>query len=124
MDIISYQQRIRTWLQRVLGDEVRTNRAERAARLVEEAIELAQVEGVELDGIDRIAKRVYRRPVGEASQEVAGVAVCLLAFADATSIDLNAVTGKEIARIEQVPAEKIRARHNAKAADGTALEAK
>jgi hypothetical protein len=124
LDVVTSEARISNWLQSVLGTEVRTNLRERASRIVEEAIELAQVEGVDKEQVQRIVERVYSRPVGVASQEIAGIQVCVLAYTDAADIDLAKVTNDEITRIED-PAliEKIRAKHAAKAAAGTAIPA-
>jgi len=63
------QERILTWAIDTFG-EVAKNPHERAARLVEEAIEVAQAVGLPLDTVDIIAGRVYSRPPGELAQEI------------------------------------------------------
>src|SRR4051812_11277389 len=49
------------WAVRSFGP-IALNRDERAARMAEEAVEVAQVEGVPLDVMQRITARVYSRP--------------------------------------------------------------
>jgi len=113
--------RIVAWLETRYGHEITTNRQERAMRLVEESIELAQAEGVSPIIIQNIRNRVYSRPPGSPSQEAAGVMLCLVAWAEATSHDLELISEVELDRIEQVPVEISRQRHQAKADLGTAL---
>ncbi len=123
MDVAAYQKRIKDWVIRTFGEALFTDRRERAARVVEEAIELAQAEGLNLLEVDLISMRVYSRPAGEVSQEAAGLSVCLLAYADTAGMDLDAVTLTEIERIESVPVEKFRRKQAEKAAAGTARAA-
>jgi hypothetical protein len=115
--------RIAEWVRSRFGERCLMDRRERAMRVVEEAIELGQAEGVTQADVVRIAVRVYSRPVGEAGQEAAGVQVCLLAWAIAADANLDVLTRHEVERIERVPAEVSRAKHNAKAAAGTAIRA-
>ncbi len=112
--------RIAAWVRSRLGTEVLMDRQERAARLVEEAIELAQAEGVPEIRVVNIARRAYERPVGEVEQEVGGIGVCILAYCYAADLDFLALTDREVKRIEKVPAEVSLAKHNAKAKAGTA----
>jgi len=64
--------------------------------------------------------RTYSRPVGEPSQEAAGLMVTLLAWAEATGIDLAAVTLAEVERIEQPGVmARIQLKQREKAAAGT-----
>lgn len=114
--------RVGAWVRSRLGTAVLMDRRERAARLVEEAIELAQAEGVSEVSIRNIAKRVYSREVGEVKQEVGGVGVCLLAYCYATDLDFVALTKREVDRIEKVPMEKTQEKHDAKVKAGTAME--
>lgn len=48
---------------------------ERAARLLEEAIEVAQVAGLSVDDISGLTFRCYRKKPGEIMQELGGIAV-------------------------------------------------
>lgn len=106
--------RIATWVESRLGTKVLMDRKERAARLVEEAIELCQAEGVPEIRAINICRRVYERPVGVPRQESAGVGVCWLAYCYATGTLPLDVVEEEVARIEGVNPEVTRAKHNAK----------
>lgn len=112
--------RIARWVVSRLGEPLLTDREERALRLVEEAIELAQAEGIPYAHIVNVAQRVYSRPAGEPAQEMGGVMVCAHAWAIAAEESLAALTEREVSRIEAVPAEVTRAKHDAKADAGTA----
>lgn len=113
--------RIAAWVTSRLGREVLVDRKERATRLVEEAIELAQAEGVDIDVISRVANRVYERPVGDPRQEAAGVSVCLIAYCFAADLHPIAIAEAEILRVEHVPAEVTRAKHAEKVRAGTSM---
>lgn len=96
------------------------NRDERAARMTEEAIEVAQVEGVPVDVIQRIAARVYSRPVGELGQEIGGLMVGLYALAANSGIDLDAEFRREFDRVLSKSREHWARKHTEKVAAGTA----
>lgn len=105
----------------MFGDVVLASRHERAARVLEEAAELAQAEGVDLAHADRVLVRVYGRPAGDPRQEGAGVAVTLLAWAAVAEVDLEGVTRAEVDRIEALPVEQLRRKHAEKVSAGIAL---
>lgn len=113
--------RAAAWVESRFGREVLMNRQERARRLVEEAIELAQAEKVDSLEVLKIAARVYDRPPGEPRQEFGGVLLTALAYSYAAQCRTTDVALDEIVRVERVPAEISRAKHNAKAAAGTAI---
>lgn len=114
--------RVRNWIVRAFGEAILLNRAERAARVLEEAAELAQAEGVTPEWARRIVERCYSRPKGVAAQELAQLMVVVLGHSAAAGIDVEAVTIAEIERIEQ-PAviARIRLKQAEKAADGTGV---
>lgn len=91
------------WCASRFGVEAFTNRRERAARVLEEAIELAQAEGVPIEKSRRIMEVVYSKPVGEPSQEAAGIMTTLMGWAAATDHDIEKVTRDEIDRIHALP---------------------
>lgn len=99
--------RVAEWVNTRIGPEHMHPR-ERAMRLLEEAVELAQAEGIAYDQVDRQVAHVYSRPAGEPAQEAAGVAVCLLGWCAATGNRLNDLALAEIERIEAKPIEQIR----------------
>ena len=83
------------------------DKKERAMRVLEEALELAQASGITPPEISVIFEHVWSRPAGEVAQEHAGVMVSLLASCTANQILLEEVTATEIDRIWSVPLEKI-----------------
>lgn len=107
------------WAVDTFGDVAR-NRDERAARLVEEAIELAQAEGVPLAVIGRIARHVYSKPAGDPIAELQGVALTLDACAENMGDTVQAATWRELIRVTSRSASEWKARHDAKVADGRA----
>lgn len=113
--------RIVNWVTTRFGVAVALDRQERALRLLEESLELAQAEGVPLDKVASLACHVYDRPVGEPAQELAGVAVCVLAYAHAANADVLDLARQEVERIEKVDPAISRARHDAKAATGLGM---
>lgn len=121
MNLVDLKNRTAGWVQDRLGLRCLLDRKERALRIVEEAIELAQAEGVGAPDVERVAARVYSRPAGEPAQEFGGIGVCCLAYDYAARIDFTLAVATEVARIESVPADVTRAKHAAKAAAGTAV---
>lgn len=96
------------------------NRDERAARLAEEAIEVAQAEGVSLEIVQRIAARVYSRPPGELWQELGGLAITALAFADNVELSFSECAQSEWQRVLSKPRDWWQRKHAEKVAAGTA----
>lgn len=99
--------RVKQWVETRIGDKHMAS-GERAMRLLEEAIELAQAEGITLDMVNRQADYVFSRPVGDSSQEAAGVAVCLLGWCAATGRTMLGLAQQELRRIEEKPISQIR----------------
>ncbi len=96
------------------------NRDERAARLVEEAVEVAQVEGVRAEVVQRILARVYSRPPGELGQEIGGCGITLLALAENAGIDHDTEVLREWRRVLSKPRNWWERKHAEKVAAGTA----
>lgn len=97
------------WGRHVLGhDEMSPQR--RALRLVEEAMELAQVEGVPLHTIVAQAEHTYSRPVGERAKEAGGVFVTLLAYCESVTMSAAYLLNKELERINSKPLADFRTR--------------
>jgi hypothetical protein len=116
--------RISKWVVNRFGRRCLLDPRERAMRLLEEAIELAQAEDISLFDASKVAVRVYERPKGEKKQEAAGVAVTLLAYCRARRFDFLRITDREVTRVESIDPEISRAKHAAKVHAGTAIEAK
>lgn len=96
------------------------NRDERAARLAEEAIEVAQAEGVELEVIVRIAERVYSRPAGDLHRELGGVALTALSMSQIAGLSFASCAKQEWLRVKSKPRDWWQKRHAEKVAAGTA----
>lgn len=118
----SLQTRVRNWVIGCFGQKSFESKRERSARLVEEAIELAQACGLEKDYVGKILDIVYSKPVGEVKQEVGGVAVCLLALSDSYGFFAGDALEEEVRRLEKVPVGYFRRRHQAKTDAGIALQ--
>lgn len=73
-------------------------------------MELGQSVGLSMLDVDTISEHVFNRPVGEVSQEHAGVLVSLLASAVANQIDLEEVTQAEIKRVWNIPEDVLQAK--------------
>lgn len=92
------------------GTLAQISKKERARRVIEEAMELGQSVGLSMLDVDTISEHVFNRPVGEISQEHAGVLVSLLASAVANQIDLEEVTQAEIKRVWNIPEDVLQAK--------------
>jgi len=98
--IEQYQSRIARWVLSTLGEECFANKLERALRVVEETVELAQAVGVDPEQLHRLVDYVYERPKGVTSQELAGIMVTLCAMATSLGVKLEAASLQEADRIE------------------------
>lgn len=92
---------------------------ERAARLVEEAIEVAQAVGLGGHRVAKILQRVYDRPAGELRQEIGGCAFTLAALAEAAGLNVEHELQREYERVMSIDPEFFRAKQAAKVAAGT-----
>ena len=118
--MLKTQKDVLDWSVATFG-ECAKDRKERARRLIEEAIELAQAEGLPCDDAVVILRRVYERPKGETVQEIAGVAVTLMGLAENIGVELDFAVKQELARIDSLGSQYFRLKHIEKVADGVAL---
>jgi hypothetical protein len=102
------------WGVRCFGQAHMDDRVIRAARFLEEAVELAQACGLAKDHALRALEHVYSRPAGEVEQEIGGVSVTLLALCGAFGLSADDCETKEIARCLSLPPEKFAERNRAK----------
>lgn len=109
----SFQERVAPWMQETFGPEISADRLERCDRLIEETFELVQALNYPRDRIGMIADYTYSRAVGDASQEVGGVMVCLAALCLAAGLDMHEAAETELARI-WTKVEAIRAKQKTK----------
>lgn len=105
------------WARRSFGERA-MNPKERALRVLEEALELAQAEGVELELVDKLARHVYGKPPGDPAQEIGGVAVTLLCYCERKGLSNEAEEVREFRRVLGLPIEYLQKRHAAKEAAG------
>ena len=117
------QPRIAAWVRKVFTEAEAQNAPERALRLVEEAIELAQACGVDRESLHRLVDYVLARPVGDPAQEVAGTMVTLYALAQAINVDADEAFENEVSRIQQTEViDRVRRRQHEKRAALVALD--
>ena len=100
MSPASFQSRMCQWVLSCFGPKLLMGKKERAHRLLEEAIELAQASGLSKDEALLTMDYVYERPPGEVIQEVGGVYTCLSALCSAHDIDMVDAAEAELERIE------------------------
>lgn len=96
------------WVEATFGAGPAHDLHERAARIVEEAAELAQCEGVPADLLHEIVDHVYRKPAGKPWQEAGGVGVTLLAYCEARAVSAEQCEREEFARAVAAPKAKSR----------------
>lgn len=111
--------RVFSWVRATFGETNAIPR-ERTLRFLEEAIELAQAEGIESDLIIKLLGHVYAKPTGTREQELGGIGVTLLAYCGSTGLSLDDSTEAELARVLEKNPEHFRERHNIKARAGVA----
>lgn len=108
--MIPLQKTCFAWVVATLGDRLAESREERTLRFLEEAIELAQAQGIEEKRVNTMTAYVYDRPVGEPQQEMAGCLFTLACLAEAEGVDIEHITWGELARVLRRITE-VRAKH-------------
>lgn len=115
------QKDVFAWALKCFG-EVRTrSRRERAFRFLEESIELAQAEEVPLEKVLELVGYIYSRKQGVPAEELGGVGVTLLAYAEAAGLSAAECEKKEAERVLALDTNYCRQRHNRKIRDGVSL---
>lgn len=112
-ELSSYQRRVERWLDACFPPAVRSDRAERTHRFLEEALELAQANGCSRDDALALVEYVFGRPVGRPDQEVGGVMVTLASLCSASEINMDDAGERELER-NWDRIETIRAKQQAK----------
>lgn len=102
------------WSRETFGDEVTRDRKERVLRVLEEAIELAQAEGVTSEEAHRLVDYVLARPPGKAAQELGGVRLTLLIYASAAGFSADTAELAELERVLAKDPEVFRQRNREK----------
>lgn len=94
----SQQERVRNWLFECFGEKVARNKAERAFRFMEEALELVQAIGLTKEDVHRCVSYTFNRSVGEINQEIGAVGFTLAALCFASGISMQEAVEEEIVR--------------------------
>lgn len=116
------QYAVAVWCSAAFGAAHAASVPQRGIRLAEEAIEAAQAAGCSAEMVHKLVDYVFSRPCGELAQELGGVAVTLLALADAAGLSAADEEDREINRILALPLEHFAERAAAKAAAGIDAE--
>lgn len=111
------------WVVRTFGLPNLTDRRERARRIVEEAIEVAQSEGIDEARVRRLVERVYSRPVGMIGDEIGGLLLTIAAWQANTPSMSPFVEAERLlsTKLEPGDPERFRAKHADKVAAGVGL---
>lgn len=104
------------WAIRCFGIEHVSNKAERALRTLEEAVELAQALGVPKETAALCVETVYGRPVGEPMQEIGGVLLTTnILCASLGNLEPDDMLEMEFARVLAKPTKHLTDRNAEKA---------
>lgn len=95
-------------------------RSERLLRFTEEAIELAQADGMKRADLDRLIERVYSRAAGHVWREIGQAQACLETYAESIGTSADEQAQKEFDRVRAIPKEEWQKRHATKAELGIA----
>jgi hypothetical protein len=109
----AFQARVDEWVLECFPRLARDDKLERADRFIEEALELVQATGYSAERAHALVDYTFRRPAGEAFQEVGGVQTTLAALCNANGLDMAAAAEAELARV-WTKIDKIRAKQAAK----------
>ena len=112
------QKILREWAEKAFGAGQAASCAQRAVRLLEEAIELYQAAGCEPEMAHKLVDFVFSRPVGKVDQELGAVGVTALLFAEAAGLSADEVERTEMVRVLSKPIEVFTERNAAKNAAG------
>lgn len=113
------QQAAFSWVQKTFGAS-NAHPRERARRFIEEAIELAQAEGLTSTEVQNVVTHVYGKKPGDPQQEAGGVGVTLLAYCESKGFSADKAELAEFERVSAIDVEYFRRRHDAKAVAGIA----
>lgn len=107
------QERAFRWALETYGDRTRNARYQ-AFRLLEEAMELAQTQGLDFDDLVRTARWVSDRATGDTKVEVGDTAICTLIFAENLGLSFDSCLTTTMLRVKGLDPDKCRAKDDAK----------
>lgn len=102
---------------------IATFQDERAARFLEEALELAQAQGVSEAIAETILARVYAREPGDIAKEIGQAQLTLECLAESRGLCADGLAQQEFDRVRALPKNYFVRRQNAKAKLGIGREA-
>jgi hypothetical protein len=105
---------IHDWGLRAFGEENFNSPQERALRLLEEAAELAQSEGIDINLANMVVISVFDRPRGDPMHEAGGVLLTLVAYLRTRGWLPEWVLLLEVRRVLGIPIEQFRQRNKEK----------
>ena len=108
-----------SWVERVFGGKS-ARPFERALRVVEEVVELAQAEGIPRERVHQIVDYVYGRPAGEWVSEAGAVGLTLLAYCRSRGVSADLVEVVETQRAFSMSETVLAGRHEQKVMAGIA----
>jgi NTP pyrophosphatase (non-canonical NTP hydrolase) len=109
---------IMAWAEMAFGREEARGLPQRGLRLLEEAIEAFQACGGAPEIAHELVTYMFKRPRGSLGQEVGGVAVTLLALADAAGLSAEEEERREVNRVLSRPVEEFSRRNVVRNAAG------
>lgn len=107
------------WAHRVFG-ETALRRDERALRFAEEALELAQAEGVGRETMLRLVERVWSRPSGDRVREFDQACATLETYGALAGLTVEGGAMREWMRVQSLDENDLRRRHEIKVGQGIA----
>jgi hypothetical protein len=96
---LSFQERVRAWVEAAFGRQIADDRAERNHRFLEEALELVQSLKCSREDAHRLVDYVFNRPAGDPRQELGGVLLTVAALASACLLNMENCGEAELARV-------------------------
>jgi NTP pyrophosphatase (non-canonical NTP hydrolase) len=102
------------WGTKAFGADQMTSIPQRAARFLEEAIELAQACDLDKTMAHKLIDYIYDRPPGERRQELGGVGVTVMALAEALGESADECEAAEVERVLSKPTSHFTERNKAK----------
>jgi hypothetical protein len=111
------QRRAWDWAVSVYG-AISRGRRYQAFRFLEEALELAQNQGLSFEDMVRVARYVSDRKVGDTKVEIGDVALCLDILAENLGLSVDGCLTSCLSRIQSLDPEACRAKDQAKIAYG------
>lgn len=105
---------IHDWGIRAFGEANFNSPQERAVRLLEEAAELVQSEGITPDLALKVVHSVFDRPRGDPMHEAGGVLLTMAAYLRTRGWHPHNILLMEVRRVLEIPIEKFRQRNREK----------